>query len=163
MKSEELQQQIDDLDAKATELKEAEAEAEAIERNGPKMNMIRGQRLGLDQRRRALVEERDQALTSEAREQAEANKLIGLRADHPDIVASLESDVASIQAKVDAILAGFVEVDTEIKALVAQMRDVVKQADGLHTDCATYGIAPPRVQLTPTIRAFGKLGSEYKV
>lgn len=158
-KSDELADQLAELDAKAAELEQAEAAAES----GLKKNEIRGQRWRIEEQRLRLVGEHDQALAAEVRQAAEATELSILRRDTAGAVTAIEADVASIQAATDAVLAGFAEVDTEIKALVTQMRDISKRAGRLYPQCEKFGLAPPRVALTPAIRAFGKLGADYRI
>ena len=157
--SEELQQRIDDLDAKAAELAEAEAAADS----GSKKDDIQAQRWRIEVKRRSLARDLDQALASLDRHEVEAREIATLRADNADAVADLELDVASTQAEADRIVARFDELDTEAKALFARLRGVQARATELYPQCEKWGVTPVRVVLSDAIRDYHKLGAAYRL
>ena len=157
--SEELQRRIDALDAKATEL----AEAEAATDSGSKKDDIKAQRWRIEVKRRSLARDLDQALAAEGQRQAEAANLADLRRDNADTVAQVEADVAACQAAADDMLARFAEVDTEVRLLFGQLRSVEARANELYPQCEKWGVTPVHVALTDAIRNYHKLGAEYRL
>lgn len=157
--SEELQQRIDDLDAKATELAEAEAAADS----GSKKDDIKAQRWRIEVKRRSLARDLDQALASHDRHEVEAKEIATLRTDNADTVAQVEADVAACQAEAEAVLARFAEVDVEVRELFDRLRDISKRANELNADCQTYGVTLVHVALTDAIRNYHKLGGDYRL
>ncbi len=157
--SEELQQRIDDLDAKLAELAEAEAAADS----GSKKDDIGAQRWRIEVRRRSLARDLDQALASHDRHEVEAKEIATLRTDNADAVADLESDVASTQAEADRIVARLDELDTEAKTLFARLRGVEARASELYPQCEKWGVTPVHVALTDAIQNYHRLGVDYRL
>ena len=157
--SEGLQHRIDDLDAKETEL----AEAEAAAKSGSKKDDIRAQRWRIEVQRRSLARDLDQALASQDRHEGEAKEIATLRADNADTVATLEAATSACQAEAEAVLARFAEVDVEVRELFSRLRDISKRANELHADCQTYGVTLVHVALTDAIRNYHKLGGDYRL
>ena len=156
--SEELQQRIDDLDAKLAELAEAEAAADS----GSKKDDIKAQRWRIEVRRRSLARDLDQALASQDRHEVEAKEIATLRADNADTVSQVEADVAACQAEADDVWARFAEVDTEVRQLFARLRGVQARASELYPQCEKWGVTPVHVALTDAIRNYHRLGADYR-